>query len=211
MLRAPVLAALAMILGGFFAGSEAAVGSGPFAQRVTVTVLVDPVTVEVGFPDGTTERVQLYGVAAPDPESCALTEATADAAALALGKSVWLVAPQGRPPKKSRRPLLAYVLLPKGPDLGLLLVKRGEATVRTGQHPWKQRASYVRAEKAAQAASLGLWGCTAGSAAGTPTTTTTATPAQDQGQGQGQGKGHGQAHGSSDQPGSGHGSGNGKQ
>jgi hypothetical protein len=112
---------------------------------------------------------------------------------------------QGRPPKNGRRPLLAYVVLPGGSDLGLLLVSRGDVTVRTDeQHPLKQRASYVRAEKAAQSASLGLWGCTTGRAAGTATTTTTTTPDQDHGQANGQG------HGSSARPGSAHVSGNGK-
>jgi endonuclease YncB( thermonuclease family) len=205
MLRATVLAALALIAGSFCVASEAASGSPPFAQRGTVTLLADPVTLEVGRPDGTSERVQLYGVAAPAPASCAVTQAMADAAALALGKPVWLVAVQGRPPKNSRRPLLAYVLLPGGSDLGLLLVSRGDATVRTDkQHPLKQRASYVRAEKAAQAASLGLWGCTTGGAGGTATTTTATTPDGDPGQAKGQGRG------SSARPGSGRGSGNGK-
>src|SRR5262249_20853288 len=138
----------------------------------------------------------------------AVTQATADAAALALGKSVWLVAVQGGPPRNSRRPLLAYVILPGGSDLGLLLVNRGDATVRTDQHQWKQRASYVRAEQVAQAALLRLWGCSTGDAAGTTATTTTTTTTTDRGQGQG--RAQGQGHGSSDQAGSGHGSGNGK-
>lgn len=203
MLRAPVLAALALILGGSFLASEAASVSPPFAQRGTVTALVDPVTLDVRLPDGSSERVQLYGVAAPATASCAVTQATADAADLALGKPVWLVAVQGGPPKNRRRPLPAYVILPGGPDLGLQLVKRGDATVRPNQHPFKLRAAYVRAEKAAQAASLGVWGCATAPSAGTPTTPTTATPNQAQGRGQG--------HGNPDHGGSGQGSGNGKK
>ena len=205
MLRAPALAALALILGGFFLGSEAASGSPPFAQQATVTLLVDPVTLEVDRPDGTTGRVQLYGIVAPGPASCAVTQATADASALVLGKRVWLVAVQGRPPKNSRRPLLAYVVLPGGSDLGLLLVNRGDATIRTDQRPWKQRVSYARAQKAAQAASLGVWGCAAGGAAGTTATVTT-PPDQNHGQGQVQGQagGHGQAQGQGQDHASGH-------
>jgi micrococcal nuclease len=198
----PVLAALALILGGFFLASEAAQGSLPFAQRGTVTALVDAVTLEVRLPDGTSEQVQLLGVAAPDPASCAATPATADAADLALGKPVWLVAVQGAPPKSRRRPLFAYVILPGGPDLGLQLVKRGDATVRITRDPFKQRAVYLRAEKAAQDAELGLWGCTPERAAGAPTTATTTT----QGQGYDQGdkaKGRGQGRGTSDHAGSG--------
>ena len=197
-----------MILGGFFLASDAEAGSPPFAQPGTVVLFVDPVTLDLRLPNGPTERVQLYAVTAPAPTNCSVAHATADAASLALGKSVWLVAVQGRPPKNSGRPLLAYVILPGGVDLGLLLVKRGDATVRTDQRPFPQRAVYVRAEKAAQAASLGLWGCTTGGAAGAPTTTTTTTP--DHGHGQGQGQAQGQGHGSSDQAGSGHGPGNGK-
>jgi len=206
MPRAPSLAALALVVGGLFLAPEAAPGSPPFAQRGTVTALVDAVTLEVRLLDGTSDQVQLFGVAAPAPASCAVASATADATALALGKPVWLVAVQGAPPKNRRRPLLAYVVLPGGPDLGLQLVRRGEATVRTNQHPFRQRAAYVRAEKAAQTAELGLWGCTPAPSAQAPTTTTTTT----QGQGQGHGQ-HGQSHANPDQTGSNHGSNNGKK
>jgi endonuclease YncB( thermonuclease family) len=189
MPRAPVVAALALFLGPFFLAADAR-GSRPFAERGTVTAVVDAVTVEVRISDGTGEQVQLFGVAAPLPTSCAVTQATADAAALALGKPVWLVAVQGAPPKNRGLPLVAVVILPGGPDLGLQLVKRGDGTVRTDERPFKKRAAYVRAEKAAQAAELGLWGCKTQPAAGAPSTTTTTT--QGQGHKTGNGKGHGQ-------------------
>ena len=204
MCRAPVLAALALILGGFLLAADAAPGSPPFVERGTVAALVDAVTLEVRLSDGTREQVKLFGVAAPAPASCAVTQATADAAALALGKPVWLVAVQGAPPKNRRRLLVAVVILPGGPDLGLQLVKRGDATVRTNDRPFKQRAAYVRAEETAHAAELGLWGCKTEPAAGAQTTTTTKT----KGQGHSHAKGQGQV--SPNQAHSGGGSGNGK-
>jgi len=211
MLRAPVLAALALILGGFLLSADAAPGSPPFVDRGTVTALVDAVTLEVRLSGGTREQVRLFGVAAPAPASCAVTQATADAATLALGKPVWLVAVQGAPPKNRRRVLVAVVILPGGPDLGLQLVKRGDATVRTNDRPFKQRAAYVRAEETAHAAELGLWGCKTEPAAGAPTTTTTTTQGQGDSHGKGQGQAQGQGQGSPNQAHSGGGSGNGKK
>ena len=149
----------------------AALAGGPFAQRGAVSAIVDPATIEVRLPDGTSERVQLVGVAVPRGDSCVLAQATADITTLALGKPVWLVAVKGKP----HRTILAYAILPGGLDLGLELVKRGDATVRTDQHPLKQRSAYLRAQSAAHAGSVGLWGCT----------TTAAPKPGDQGHGHG--------------------------
>jgi endonuclease YncB( thermonuclease family) len=211
MCRAPVLAALALILGGFLLAADAAPGSPPFVERGTVAALVDAVTLEVRLSDGTREQVKLFGVAAPAPASCAVTKATADAVALALGKPVWLVAVQGAPPKSRRRLLVAVVILPGGPDLGLQLVKRGDATVRTKDRPFKQRAAYVHAEETAHAAELGLWGCKTEPAAGGQTTTTTTTQGQGHSHAKGQGQAQGVGQGSPSQAHSGGGSGNGKK
>jgi endonuclease YncB( thermonuclease family) len=147
--------------------------------------------------------VQVFGLTAPAAGSCALGQAAADATSLALGKPVWLVAVQGGSSKSVRRAVVAYVILPGGLDLGLELVKRGDATVRADQRAFKQRAAYLRAEDAAQASSLGLWGCGGGQT--TTTTTTSAPPGR--GHGQGAPQGQGQSPGGQGQPqGQGHGS-----
>jgi len=152
MLRASLLA---LIVGACLLAPVALAGA-PFAQRGAVSAIVDPVTIEVRLTDGTAERAQIFGIASPVGGSCAIGQATADITALALGKRVWLVAVKG----KLHGSILAYAILPGGLDLGLELVKRGDATVRTDQHPFKQLSAYLRAQGAAQAGSLGLWGCT---------------------------------------------------
>jgi endonuclease YncB( thermonuclease family) len=156
MLRA---SSLALIVGACLL-APAAFAGGPFAQRGSVSAIVDLATIEVRLADGTSERAQILGIAPPGGGSCALGQATADITALALGKPVWLVAVKGKPHKS----ILAYAILPGGLDLGLELVKRGDATVRTDQHPFKQRSAYLRLQSAAQAGSLGMWGCTTASA-----------------------------------------------
>src|SRR5262249_7744496 len=125
-----------------------------------------------------------------------LGEAPTAAGSLALAKPVWRVAVQGAPSKSRGGAVTAYVILPGGLDLGLELVKRGDAAVRTSRSPFKQRAAYLRAQQAAQASSLGLWGCTSGQA--TTTTTTPAPPGQGQGTSQGKPQGQGRWHSGDD-------------
>jgi endonuclease YncB( thermonuclease family) len=151
MLRASLLA----LIVGACLFSPGAFAGGPFAQRGTVSAIVDAATIDVHLADGTSERVQLFGVAAPATGNCALGQAAADITSLALGKSVWLVAVKGKP----RRTILAYAILPGGLDLGLELVRRGDATVRADQHPFKQLAAYLRAQSSAEAGALGAWAC----------------------------------------------------
>jgi len=149
MLRASLLA----LIVGACVLSPGAFAGGPFAQRGTVSAIVNAATIDVHLADGTSERVQLFGVAPPGAGNCALGQAAGDITALALGKSVWLVAVKGKP----RRTILAYAILPGGLDLGLELVRRGDATVRADEHPFKQLAAYLRAQSSAQAGSLGAW------------------------------------------------------
>jgi len=156
MLRA---SPLALIVGACLLAPIALAGA-PFAQRGSVSAIVDPATIEVRLADGTSERAQIFGIASPADGSCGLGQAAADIATLALGKPVWLVAVRGKP----HRSIFAYAILPGGLDLGLELVKRGDATVRTDQHPFNQRSAYLRLQSAAQAGSLGLWACAATSA-----------------------------------------------
>jgi endonuclease YncB( thermonuclease family) len=198
MPRATVLAAIALIVASLFLAAETASASQPLIQRGVITAIVDPITVEVRVADGTSERVQLYGVAAASPASCALARATADVTTLALGKPAWLVAVQGKPSRRDRRSLLAFLILPGGLDLGLELVKQGEATVRDDQPPFKQLAVYVHAQSAAQTSSIGVWSCTSDhSPASTTVPSTAPGEPQSHGNGQGQAGGQGQGQGRS--------------
>jgi endonuclease YncB( thermonuclease family) len=192
MPRPSIAATLALIIGGSLLATNAE-SAPPFTQQGTVAAIVDPSTLDVRLPGAVTERVQLFGVTAAGGASCAVSQARSDVASLALGKSVWLVGVGGKP-GRSHAPVVAYVLLPGGLDLGLELVRRGDATVRTDVHPFKQRVAYLRAQAAAESGSLGLWGCNAPTPA-TPATPTPQAPASPPGQAQGHGHQGNGAHG----------------
>jgi endonuclease YncB( thermonuclease family) len=149
---------LAVVAASFAAGTVASGASSspqPLTQHGTVISLADPGALVVRIADGTSERVQLVGITLPSAGSCASAQAAADLGTLVTGKPVWLLVVVGK-----GRLVGAYVILPGGIDAGLELVQRGDATVSDAQ-PFKQRAAYLRAQKIAQAGSLGLWGCNA--------------------------------------------------
>jgi len=158
MLRGQVFAGIAIALAVCALASAAPFTPQPFTQRGTVTAVVDPVTLDVRLTDGASERVELVGLQPPAAGSCALPQAIADLGALVSGKSLWLVVV---PPKgKAKHVVRAYAILPGGADVGLELVRRGDATVGHGQGPFKKLAAYTRAQKTAQVGKLGIWGCT---------------------------------------------------
>jgi endonuclease YncB( thermonuclease family) len=174
MLRGQVLAGIAIALAFCALASATPFTPQPFTQRGTVTTVVDPITLDVRLTDGTSERVQLIGLQPPAAGSCALAQATADLGALVSGEPLWLVIV---PPKgKAKHVVLAYAILPGGADVGLELVRRGDATV--GHGPFKKLAAYTRAQKTAQAGKLGIWGCASAAPAPAP-------PASPQGQAHG--------------------------
>jgi endonuclease YncB( thermonuclease family) len=181
MLRGQVFAGIAFVLAVCALASAAPSTPQPFTQRGTVTAIVDPVTLDVRLADETSERVRLIGLEAPAAGSCALPQATADVGSLVSGKPLWLVVvpPNG----KAKRVVPAYAILPGGTDLGVELVRRGDATVSHG--PFKKLAAYTRAQSAAQAGALGVWGCNAAPAPPAP-------PASAQGQSHGNGQGQSQ-------------------
>jgi endonuclease YncB( thermonuclease family) len=158
--RALVLAALVLTLAVALPAAPA-LSSGPhlFVQRGTVSAVVDPVTIGLRLNDGTSERAQLIGLAAPAAKSCAFTQAEADINALAGGRPVWFAVVQKEPARHGQRAVLGYAILPGGLDLGLELIKRGDATVRTDQPPFKSLATYISAQATAHASSVGLWAC----------------------------------------------------
>jgi endonuclease YncB( thermonuclease family) len=181
MLRGKVLVGLIIVLAACALVPVAPSAPQPFTQRGTVTAVVDPVTLDVRITAETSERVQLIGLKPPGAGSCALSQATADLGALVSGKPLWLliVPPRG----KAKHIVLAYAILPGGNDVGLELVRRGDATVARNERPFKQLAAYTRAQKAAQAARLGLWGCTPSAAS--PATPPAPSPPPGQSHGNG--------------------------
>ena len=192
MSRGRVLAGIAVAMATCVLAPVGSSTPQPFTQRGAIVSVVDPASVNVRLTDNTGERVKLIGLQPPAPGSCGFDPALADLNALVAGKPVWIlvVPPRGAPAKK-RSLVTGYVILPGGADVGLELVRRGDATVRRDQGPFKQSAAYKQAQKAAQASSLGLWGCTS---AGTPPAAAPA-PGQSQGQGHGQGPAPGQGQG----------------
>jgi endonuclease YncB( thermonuclease family) len=186
-----VLAGIAVAVAACVLAAAGSATPQPFTQRGTIVSVVDPATLDVRLTGKTAERVKLIGLQPPAVGSCAYGPALADLNTLVAGKPVWIlvVPPRGAPAKK-RSPVTAYVILSGGVDVGLELVRRGDATVRRDQGPFKESAAYKQAQKAAQASSLGLWGCTSG---GTPTVPAAPAPSQGQGQGQGQGQSQGQS------------------
>jgi endonuclease YncB( thermonuclease family) len=185
MLRGQVLAGIAITMAVCVLSPVASSTPPPFTQRGTVTAVVDPVTLDMHLTDGTSERVRLIGLQPPAGGSCALTQATSDLSGLVSGKPVWLlvVPPNG---KGKHAVVSAYAILPGGADVGLELVERGDATVEHGEGPFKQLAAYTRAQKAAQAGKVGLWGC---SPAPAPTPPAPAPPGHENGHGQDNGNG----------------------
>ena len=175
------MAGIAIALAVFALSQVASSTAPPFTQRGTVTTVVDPVTLDVRLTDGRSERVQLIGLQPPTAGSCALTQAATDLSGLVSGKPLWLliVPPRG----KAKHIVLAYAILPGGNDVGLELVRRGDATVARNERPFKQLAAYTRAQKAAQAARLGLWGCTPSAAS--PATPPAPSPPPGQSHGNG--------------------------
>jgi hypothetical protein len=104
------------------------------------------------------------------------------------------------PPLHTQHVVLAYTILPGGLDLGLELVKRGDATARADRPPFKSLVTYIRAQEDAQATSVGLWACPTGSApAGTASPRPAPTKPAPPGMGADEAQDHG--HGQSDQGG----------
>ncbi|MDZ7702499.1 MAG: lamin tail domain-containing protein [Halobacteriales archaeon] len=182
MRRVPARALLLVLL-VLVAGCASAVGpvatQSPAgdAQRATVIDVVDGDTVEVRFPDGSTDTVRLLGVdtpevhaanepaeyeGVPDTSSGAdcLRGAGHDASAFmterVLGATVTLVFDPLADRRGSYGRLLAYVEL-DGTDVNRQLVDRGHA--RVYDSTFARSDAYYDDEAAAQAAGRGLWIC----------------------------------------------------
>lgn len=184
-----LLVAVLVVLAGCAAtvGPVATEAPGSETQDATVIDVVDGDTLEVRFPDGSTDRVRLLGVdtpevhaenepeefeGVPDTEAGAncLREAGDSASAFvverALDATVTLVFDPVADRRGSYGRLLAYVRL-DGRDLNRRLIERGHARVYDSTFSRSDR--YYDREATAQAERRGLWRCRSPGGTATPT------------------------------------------
>lgn len=146
----------------------------PPTPAITVTRVLDGDTLDVRRADGSTDRVRLVGVDAPETGSAnrpgeygritdmACLDRWGDRATSYLndkleGRAVTLELDPREGPRDSFGRLLAYVVQ-GGDDLNARLVELGYARVYTeGRAEREDR--YLALQHAAQQAGLGLWGC----------------------------------------------------
>jgi endonuclease YncB( thermonuclease family) len=201
MLRTARLAVTTLVATALLAPA-ASLASPSVTQKGVVTAVLDGRTVQVSLSTGKTERVQLVGLAPVAASSCVAAQANADLTHLAAGQPVWLVAEPGRSAHNAGASVVAYVFLPGGIDLGLELVKRGDAAVAAKTHPFKRVAAYLSAQAAAKASSSGLWACNSttpaapshghqGGSSGQGDVSADGSAPAHQGNGQDNGNGHG--------------------
>lgn len=154
--------ALALLLGA--CSAEPADDAGP-PVTVTVTVaepgdatvvveVIDGDTIDVRLPDGSTDRVRLLGINAPEDGECFSTEAAVELERLALGEEAVLVVDETDRDQYDR--LLRYVEVGGG-DMGAALVGGGFAVVRVSKPDVAREAELRRLEDEARQAERGLW------------------------------------------------------
>ena len=157
----------------------------PAARNATVVEVVDGDTVDVRFPDGSTDTVRLLGIdtpevhADPEPEeyegvpntdagAACLRDAGERASAVLTdrlaGQDVRLEFDPAADLRGGYGRLLAYVIH-DGTNLNYWLIERGDARVYDAE--FTRSGEFYAAESAAVAANRGLWNCTsAGETAG---------------------------------------------
>lgn len=166
----------------------ASAGGGPgrgaaAAALVAVLGVSDGDTLRVRV-DGSSERVRLLGIDAPEsvhpntPRQCFGKEASSRMQSLAQSKQVRLVADPSQGDRDRYGRLLRYVELPDGTDVGLALVSGGFAQERTYDGAYARQGRYRAAQASAKSANVGLWAACAGApaAAAAPSTAASATP-----------------------------------
>lgn len=122
-----------------------------------VTRVVDGDTLRVRI-GGSTERVRLIGIDAPERGECYSTRATQVLQSLTQGTVVRVQGDAMQPPRDRYGRLLAYVVLPDETDVGHVVLERGAAVVFETRPPFARRDAYLEAEAEAKRASAGLHG-----------------------------------------------------
>jgi endonuclease YncB( thermonuclease family) len=118
----------------------------------TVSRVVSGDTVEAQLPDGSTSTVRIIGIDAPDPGSpgvpveCGASEAADALGDLILGQQVLLSGDPGQPASDQFGRALFYVDRPDGIDVGLVMIRRGWATIYTDEGPFARLPQYENAE-----------------------------------------------------------------
>ncbi len=168
-MRQPVLRAFGVVaviaLALFAAASAPSAETGRFALRGTVIHVVDGDTLDVRLAGGRRERIRLIGIDTPElrPAECFGSQAKTRARQLAQGKRVRLIGDTSQDTRDRYRRLLAYVVLPGGPDLGRRLIAEGFGKVYVYDRPFQRVSGYRAAERTARSGVRGLWnGCAAG-------------------------------------------------
>ena len=122
-----------------------------------VTNVVDGDTLRARI-GGSTERVRLIGVDAPERGECYSTRSTELLRELAQDTVVTILGDSTQRERDRFGRLLAYVVLPDGIDAGRVLLERGAAVVFETRPPFARHDPYVEAQEEATRAGAGLHG-----------------------------------------------------
>ena len=122
-----------------------------------VTTVVDGDTLRARF-DGSTERVRLIGVDAPERGECYSKRSTALLRDLAEDTVVMILGDSTQHSRDRFGRLLAYVVLLDGIDAGQVLLERGAAVVFETRPPFARHDAYAAAQDEATRAGVGLHG-----------------------------------------------------
>jgi endonuclease YncB( thermonuclease family) len=126
----------------------------------TVSRVVNGDTLEAQFPDGSTTTVRLIGIDAPEagapgvPVECGAAEAADVLRDLVLGQQVVLTGDPSQPGSNRFGQALFYVDRADGIDVGLVMVRRGWATIYTDEGTFARLPLYESAENDATG---GVW------------------------------------------------------
>jgi endonuclease YncB( thermonuclease family) len=126
----------------------------------TVSRVISGDTVEARLPDGNTTTVRLIGVDAPEPGApgvpveCGASEAAVALSDLVLGQQVVLTGDPGQPASDRFGRALFYVDRADGIDVGLVMIRRGWATIYTDEGTFARLPQYESAENDATG---GVW------------------------------------------------------
>ena len=155
-----VAAMLLLTIGVISVPAPATAGpaSKPLDTIATVVRVIDAQTFRVRV-GGTAATVRLAGVQVPTPCDCDGFEARDEVRVLVLpGDTVRLQGDPALPRTDAHGRLLAYMRPVHGADMGLDLLRAGDARVDRSR-PFARLTRYEHAERTARAANRGLWFC----------------------------------------------------
>ncbi len=133
--------------------------------QAAVVEVIDGDTVDVRL-DGTVERLRLIGLDTPEtkdprkPVQCFGKEASAQAAKLLMGQTVFLEEDSSQDTRDKYNRLLRYVWLPDGKLYNLEMIMGGFAHEYTYETPYKYQAVFKKEEAAARERGWGFWAAT---------------------------------------------------